>query len=39
VCGLSRFGLITTDIGSAKHLPPTVTALDCFGNSSSVVRP
>jgi outer membrane protein len=39
VSGLSRYGFTTTDLGSAKHLPPTVTALYYFGNSSSVVRP
>ena len=36
---LSGYGFTTTDLGSAKHLPTTVTALYYFGISSSVVRP
>jgi outer membrane protein len=37
--GLSQFGFATTDLGSSKQLPPTVSALYFFGNSSSTVRP
>ncbi len=39
VSGLSRYGFRTTDLGSTKHLPPTVSALYYFGASSSAVRP
>lgn len=37
--GLEQYGFATTDIGSTKHLPPTVSALYYFGNSGSSLRP
>ena len=37
--GLGAYGFDTTDLGSAKHLPPTVTANYFFGNSNSAIRP
>ena len=37
--GLSQYGFSTTNLGSSKHLPPTVSALYFFGNSSSTIRP
>jgi outer membrane protein len=39
VAGLSQYGFSTTDLGSTKHLPPTVSALYFFGESSSTFRP
>ncbi|MFM1896985.1 MAG: hypothetical protein RLZZ385_2059 [Pseudomonadota bacterium] len=37
--GLSQYGFRTTDLGSTKQLPPTVSALYFFGNSASMIRP
>lgn len=37
--GLSQYGFSTTDIGSSKQLPPTVSALYFFGSSGSKIRP
>ncbi len=37
--GLSAYGFNTTDLGSAKHLPPTLVAQYYFLNSNSSVRP
>jgi outer membrane protein len=39
VAGLDQYGFSTTDLGSTKQLPPTVSALYFFGNSSSTLRP
>ncbi len=39
VSGLDQYGFSTTDLGSTKHLPPTLSALYFFGNSSSMIRP
>ena len=39
VSGLSQYGFSTTDLGSTKHLPPTVSALYYFGPTSSPIRP
>jgi outer membrane protein len=39
VSGLDQYGFSTTDLGSAKQLPPTLSALYFFGSSSSRVRP
>lgn len=39
VSGLGQYGFSTTDLGSTKHLPPTVSALYYFGQSSSAIRP
>ena len=36
--GLSSYGFATTDLGYTKHLPPTVSALYYFGNSSARLR-
>jgi len=37
--GLSAYGFNTTDLGSTKHLPPTLVAQYYFFNSNSSVRP
>jgi outer membrane protein len=37
--GLSDYGFQTTDLGSAKHLPPTLTAEYFLFDSSSAFRP
>ncbi|MEZ5488933.1 MAG: OmpW family outer membrane protein [Gammaproteobacteria bacterium] len=37
--GLSAYDFETTDLGSTKHLPPTLTANYFFGNASSAIRP
>lgn len=39
VSGLSQYGFSTTDLGSTKHLPPTISALYYFGPTSSPIRP
>ena len=39
VSGLSQYGFSTTDLGSTKHLPPTLSALYFFGNANSMIRP
>lgn len=39
VNGLGQYGFATTDLGSVKHLPPTVSAVYFFANSSSQLRP
>jgi outer membrane protein len=35
VTGLAQYGFATTDLGSTKHLPPTVSALYFFGDLGS----
>jgi outer membrane protein len=37
--GLDLYGFNTTDLGSSKQLPPTVTAQYYFGSAQSSVRP
>jgi len=37
--GLNAHGLETTDLGSAKHLPPTLTANYYFYAANSAIRP
>ena len=37
--GLNQYGFTTTDLGSSKQLPPTISALYFFGSSSSMIRP
>jgi len=37
--GLSSYNFDTTDLGSTKHLPPTLTANYFFGNANSAIRP
>ncbi|TFH72503.1 outer membrane protein OmpW [Gammaproteobacteria bacterium LSUCC0112] len=39
VSGLGQYGFSTTDLGSTKHLPPTVSALYYFGPATSAIRP
>lgn len=39
VAGLDQYGFSTTDLGSTKHLPPTLSALYFFGSSNSTIRP
>jgi len=39
VAGLDQYGFSTTDLGSTKHLPPTVSALYFFGSANSSIRP
>ncbi|NKB32720.1 MAG: outer membrane beta-barrel protein [Pseudomonadales bacterium] len=37
--GLDQYGFNTTDLGSSKQLPPTVSALYFFGSAQSTIRP
>ena len=37
--GLGAYGFNATDLGETKQLPPTLSALYFFGNSSSTIRP
>jgi len=37
--GLGAYNFDVTDLGSAKHLPPTVTANYFFGTADSTIRP
>lgn len=37
--GLGAYGFDVTDLGSTKHLPPTVTANYFFGSADSAIRP
>ena len=39
VAGLGQYGFSTTNLGSTKHLPPTVSALYFLGGSGSFIRP
>jgi len=39
VSGLSAYGFDTTDLGSTKHLPPTISLEYFFGTPDSRVRP
>jgi len=39
VKGLSQYNFSTTDLGSVKHLPPTLSAQYYFGNAQSTLRP
>ena len=39
VSGLGTYGFKTTDLGSTKQLPPTVSALYYFGPTGAVLRP
>jgi outer membrane protein len=39
VYGLGQYGFTTTDLGSTKHLPPTISAVYFFGDSSAKLRP
>ena len=37
--GLDQYGFSTTELGSSKQLPPTLSALYFFGSSDSAIRP
>jgi outer membrane protein len=39
ISGLGTYGFSTTNLGSTKHLPPTVSAVYYFGSTRAVLRP